>query len=218
MSSPEPSALRALSPRRARRRPGRTTIITVAVAVLVMIGGSLVLAGQVPGVPLREGPLEGTSGVAARMPVAAKDKGAIWGNLVLENHSGSTIVLDSIEVAQNPQKLRQLTAAYIWDQNRVDLLGFSTVDGYPLPLPATWRLPPRRDVDGFELKSTDLSETEGNTLNDVEVLLEFDVPQRASPLTGITVKYHVGLLAYRKTFDISFTLCPSTDRQPCDKG
>jgi hypothetical protein len=190
--------------------------VVIAVAVLVVLGGGLALTGRVPGVPRREGPLEGTSGVDARMPVGAGHKGAIWGNLVLENHSGSTVVLDSVEVAGNPQRLRQLAPAYLWDQDRVDLLGFSTVDGHQLPLPATWRLPPRRDVAGFELRSTGRDEPAGNQVNDVEVLLEFGVPQRASALTGITVDYHIGWLAYRKTFDISFTVCPPADREPCD--
>lgn len=215
MTGSEPDTSRDVASRRARRGPRRTTVIAGMAAVLVVALGGAALTDNLPGVPLREGPLEGTNGVAARMQVRATDSGAIWGNLILENHSGSTIVLDSIEVAQNPQHLEQLTAPYIWDEGRVAMLGFSTVDGYQLPLPAEWNLPPRHPVEGYELKSTDPPQPDDDTIKDVEVLLEFGVPEQASPLIGITVNYHVGWLAYRKTFDISFTLCPPTDPQPC---
>lgn len=213
MSAPDTS--RDAAPQPARRRPRRKTVIAGVAAVLVVALGGVMLVGKLPGVPLREGPLEGTSGVTARMPVKATDAGAIWGNLILENHSGSTIVLDSIEVAQNPRRLEQLGAPYIWDEGRVAMLGFSSVDGYPLPLPAEWNLPPRHSVAGYELKSTDPPQPDDDTVKDVEVLIEFGVPEQASPLIGITVDYHIGWLAYRKTFNISFTLCPPTDPQPC---
>jgi hypothetical protein len=189
--------------------PRRTAVIATATVVVVV--GGLLVTGRLPGAPRREGPLEGTSGVAARLPVAATDEGVIWGNLVLENHSGATVVLDSVQVARNPEKLRQLVPAYLWDQDRLDHLDSATVDGYQLPLPAQWRLPPRREVDGFELRSTGRAESAGDTLDDVEVLLEFDVPQRVSPLTGITVDYHVGWINYRRTFDISLTVFPRAD-------
>lgn len=211
MPEPAPDMSHHLAPVRTRRR----TVLAGVAAVLVVALGGAALTGNLPGVPLREGPLEGTSGVAARMQVRATDAGAIWGNLVLENHSGSTIVLDSIEVAQNPQRLEQLSAPYIWDEGRVALLGFSTVDGYQLPLPAEWNLPPRRAVAGYELESTDPPQPDDDIVRDVEVLIEFGVPKRASPLIGVTVNYHIGWLAYRKTFDISFTLCPPNDAQPC---
>jgi hypothetical protein len=52
---------------------------------------------------------------------------------------------------------------------------------------------------------------------DAEVLIEFGVPRRASTVRGITVRYHVGWLAYSRTFDLTLTLCPPNDLGPCGR-
>ena len=180
-------------------------IISSGIAVSLVVVSAGVLSGRVPGFPMREGPLEGPSGVTLAAPVRAEHTGAIWGSLVLENHSGSAIVLDSVTVADNPQNLPQTVPPYLWDKTRIERLGFATVDRQ-LPLPAEWRLPERLPVQGHVLEPAP---------DDAEVLIEFGVPQRTSTVSGITVRYHVGWLAYRKTFDLKLTLCPPADRGAC---
>jgi hypothetical protein len=204
---------------RIRRRVRTITIAGIAVT-LVAIAAGAALNGRVPGIPLREGPLDGSSGITGSMPVYERHTGAIWGSLVLENRSGSAIVLDSVEVSDNPQHLGQPVRPYIWDETRSEISGFATVDRQ-LPLPAG-RLPARHEVKGYVLKPASSEQLhqdddEGYSGPDAEVLIEFGVPRRASTVRGITVRYHVGWLAYSRTFDLTLTLCPPNDLGPCGR-
>jgi hypothetical protein len=202
-----------------RRRRARVITISAFVVTMVMVSAGAALNGRVPGVPLREGPLDGSSGITGAMPVYERHTGAIWGSLVLENRSGSTIVLDSVTVSDNPQRLSQPVQPYIWDEKRSEVSGFATVD-HQLPLPPEWQLPAKHEVKGYILRSASTqqpqgADDEGYSGPDAEVLIEFGVPQRASTVSGITVRYHVGWLAYSKTFDLKLTLCPQNDLSPC---
>jgi hypothetical protein len=206
----------APGPRRARSR-----LLWAAVGLSVIAVGGATLSGVVPGVPLRAGPLEGVDGLHAALPVKPTDTGVLWGVLNLKNRSGSTIVLDSVEVAENPGRLSLLKQPYIWDENRTEILGFNGTDGYQLPLPGDWHLPPERKVPGFNLKSGTRQQIDhpdeetGYSGPTAEVLFEFARPKKPTKLNGITVRYHIGRLAYRRTFDTSIVLCPIDDLGPC---
>jgi hypothetical protein len=203
-----------------RRRRIRTRLVISAVIVTVITLGGAALSGRLPGVPLRDGPLVGVDGVTMGLPLWPTNTGALWGNLTLENRSGSSIVLDSVEVADNVDDLPMLTEPYIWDDSRVQALGVGSVDSYQLPLPADWKLPAKHKIDGYVLKSgTDAqieqADEKGYEGPTAEVLFEFAVPNRPSTLRGITVRYHVGWLAYSRTFDTTQIFCPSDDRALC---
>jgi hypothetical protein len=201
------------------RRRGRLLWVGAGIAIAIAVGGAA-LGGVLPGVPLRAGPLEGVDGVYASLPVRPTDTGVLWGVLNLENRSGSPIVLDSVTVAENPDHLPLLKPPYIWDEFRVKTLGFNGTDAYQLPLPAKWKLPPERKVSGFELKSRTSEQIDQGEVGDgevpsVEVLFEFAPPKKPTKLNGITVRYHIGPLAYRRTFDTSIVFCPINDLGPC---
>lgn len=199
----------------------RTVVMSVIVTVLLAAIAGAVLTGRAPGGPLREGPLIGHDGVTAAMPVRATDTGVLWGILNLENRSGSPIVIDSVAPADNEQDLPLLTEPYIWDDSRVALLNTGSVDAHQLPLPANWKLPAKHKVKGYVLESgtpeqIERGETEkGYDGPSAEVLFEFAVPKRPSTIRGITVKYHIGSVAYRRTFDTTMTFCPWNDQAPC---
>jgi hypothetical protein len=203
-----------------RRRHIRTRLVISAVIVTIITLGAAALAGRLPGVPLRDGPLEGVDGVTLGLPLRPTDTGALWGNLPLENRSGSSIVLDSVEVADNVDDLPLLSEPYIWDDSRVQTLGVGSVDSYQLPLPTDWKLPAKHKINGYVLKSGTDAQIEqasekGYEGPTAEVLFEFAVPKRPSPLRGITVHYRVGWLAYSRTFDTTQIFCPSDDRALC---
>lgn len=97
--------------------------------------------------------------------------------------------------------LEQKVAPYVWD-----ISGSGSLDVYPLPLPSEWTRLPKHRLAGYEL---------GPTPKEAEVVFEFDVPVRASGFSVVTVRYRIGRIQYRKSFDIAFTVCPPHDLQPC---
>jgi len=206
-------------------RPGRrvrTLVIAGSLVVVLIAVGVALLGGFVPGAPLLSGPLEGPDGVDITAPIQTDKTGMLWGILTLENRSGSTVVLDSVEVVRNPNHVKLLRDPYIWDDARVGLLKVGSVSLYTLPLPAKWKIPPKREVRGFRIRpdsgrKSDQSEDEESEYNGAspEVLFEFAKPARASEISGIRVRYHIGWYAYQRTFDVSFTMCPATDPGPC---
>jgi len=207
-------------------RPGRrarTLVIAGSLVVALIAVGVAALGGHVPGAPLLSGPLEGADGLDIKLPMRPSDTGMLWGVLDLENHSGSTIVLDSVEVVRNPNHVKLLRDPYIWDDARVDFLKFGGVSAYQIPLPAKWKIPPKREVRGFSIRpgaggKSHQSEHESKYNGaSPEVLFEFAKPARASEVSGIRVRYHIGWYAYQRTFDnLSFTMCPATDKSPCE--
>ena len=215
--SPDPSA---------DARPGRrarTLVIAGSLVVALIAVGAATLGGFIPGTPLLSGPLEGSDGVDMKSPMKPGDTGMLWGVLELQNRSGSTIVLDSVEVARNPSHVRLLRDPYIWDDARVGFLKVGGVSGYQLPLPAKWKIPPNRAVRGFRIRPDSGGKSHQSEGGDAqyngaspEVLFEFAKPARASEVSGIRVRYHIGWFAYQRTFDnLSFTMCPATDPGPC---
>ena len=196
-------------------------LLVCCIAVVVVVLGCAALAGKLPGVPLRAGPLEGPDGVTTSIPVRPTDAGVLWGILTLDNRTGSPVVVDSVEVADNPDGVALLTEPYIWDDTRVAMLGTGSVDVYHLPLPADWRLPARHPVHGYIIEAGTpeaATDAEDNDRNDpsAEVLFEFAAPRKAATISGITVRYHIGWMAYRRTFDTTIVMCPLNDRGPCD--
>jgi len=204
-------------------RRARALVIAGSLVVVLIAVGVAVLGGFIPGAPLLSGPLEGSDGVDMKSPMQPGDTGMLWGVLELQNRSGSTIVLDSVEVVRNPNHVKLLRDPYIWDDARVGLLKVGSVSGYTLPLPAKWKIPPKREVRGFRIRpdsggKSDQSGDEESEYNGAspEVLFEFAKPARASEISGIRVRYHIGWYAYQRTFDgLSFTMCPATDPTPC---
>lgn len=144
----------------------------------------------------------------------------LWGVLESQNRSGRTVVLDSVKFAENPDHVALLSDPYVWDESRFDLLGMGGLAAYPLPLPERWKeLPVRHAVQGYAITSGQrvesgdpVAEYDGGS---AEVLFELAVPERAATVSGITLRYHVGPLAYEKTYDASVTLCPPGDLEPC---
>jgi hypothetical protein len=220
MTVSRPGTSQRASPGRARRRRYLFVLGIVVTVCLLATLAVAVINGKITGVALRDGPIEGPEGVTATLPLKADNTGAIWGMLVLVNHSGATIVLDSVSVSQNPQQLEQLTEPYVWDSTRVKALNAGSLDVYALPLPAEWNLPAKRPVKGFELKSipraTEEQAQDPDYLPDeAEIIFEFAMPTRASTVADLVVQYHVGWRTYRKTFRNKLTLCPPNDKGPC---
>ncbi|GLY32545.1 hypothetical protein Kisp02_59100 [Kineosporia sp. NBRC 101731] len=172
----------------------------------VVIGaGAGTLAGAIPGVPLRSGPLKANSATEILAPIRQGNTGVFWGVLELNGPPSGSIVLDSVQIANNPDDVELLRDPYIWDEYRFSLMEDGGFSAYPLPLPLKAELPENREIDGFRL-------TPGST---PQVILEFATPEKASTVQGIKVRYHQGRLAYEKTFDMSFTLCPPSDPALC---
>ncbi|GAA0572569.1 hypothetical protein GCM10010172_66400 [Paractinoplanes ferrugineus] len=160
--------------------------------------------------PLRAGPLEGTNFEELRARTEPSQSGLLWGSLVLHNPTKNDIVLHEVTLAGNPQSLEPTTAPYLWGPDRVALLGTGAVSGYALPLPAAWKIPPRHEVTNYRIAPQTEEES-------VEVVFEFPVPTHTSELHGITVRYRMNGLAYRKTFDVNLTICAPEDPSPCRK-
>jgi len=202
-----------LSPgcRVARRVAGRPRIVAALIAVVVLSAGVLLVLGRLPGAPMRDGPLEGTRFEELRATLRSGDTGLLWGSLVLHNPTAKDVVLDEVGLAGNPQGLKPSAGPYLWDMTRVELLDTGAVSGYALPLPSSWRLPRPIPVSGYVLPP-------GGEDDSVEVLYEFPVPQRTSVLTGMTVGYHTGGIAYRKTYDVTLTVCPPDDHRSCRRS
>jgi hypothetical protein len=199
-----------------RRRNAR---IAAAVGVVLVALAATALGGVLPGVPLRGGPLDGGGGeISAPVPAT----GMVWG-LDLTNSSGTDIVLDSVEVAENPNRVPLLRDPYLWADLRAP--GVEAISVYSLPLPAEWTIPPRQAVRGHVIRSgkyqrsLKVNETAPEdvkyTGDEPLVLIEFAQPKRASKISGLTVRYHIGWQAFRKTFDMSLLMCPPNDPAPC---
>ncbi|MEV4347760.1 hypothetical protein AB0J83_25165 [Actinoplanes sp. NPDC049596] len=168
-------------------------------------------ASWLPGVPLRAGPLEGTTFEELHARTDPSQAGILWGSLLLHNPTGKTITIDGVRIAGNPQALEPSAGPYIWDVDRYELLGTGAISAYQLPLPpAKFTIPPRHEAKGFRIPPHAEEDS-------IEVVYEFPIPTRTSELHGITVSYHVGGLAYRKTYDIHLTICAPNDPDPCDQ-
>jgi hypothetical protein len=186
-----------------RTRRGRI-VASVVVAVVVPALGTMLVIGRPSALTLREGPLQGTTFEEVRAPVEPSHTGVLWGSLVLHNPTAQDIVLDDVRIARNADQLEPSAGPYVWDGSRVVLLGAGAVSAYQMPLPRTWNLPQKHPVAGFVIPPGDEDDS-------VEVLYEFPVPDRPSTIQGITVRYHAGVLSYRKTFDIAITIVPPAD-------
>jgi hypothetical protein len=195
------------------RRTRRTRMIAVSAlcGVLLVTGLAGALSGKIPGVPLREGPLDGGGAdvVTARLK-NTETAGSLWGTLHLWNPSRDPITLESVTLAHNPDGVRQISQPYLWDDSRTAMLGFGSLEYYALPLPEKWKIPNRQRIENYVLKPAD-----ENSEPDVEVLFEFAKPSRASMVGDVTVQYRIGWLAFRKTFPVRLHLCPAEDLAPC---
>ncbi|GAA2469196.1 hypothetical protein [Winogradskya humida] len=194
-----------------RGRTGRRRVIGASIAVLVAAVAVLWIVGRLPGAPMRAGPLEGTNFENLRARIRPGDTGMLWGSLVLHNPTRDDIVLDKVSLADNPQKIKPSAGPYIWDETRVALLDTGAVSGYQMPLPSTWKLPVKHPVEGFTIPPQD---DDGS----VEVLYEFPAPETATTVKGISVRYRTAGMIYRKTFDVTLTMCAVADPEPCDQG
>jgi hypothetical protein len=127
--------------------------------------------------------------------------------------------------AENPDKVKLLAGPYVWGD--LNIPGVGAISGYPLPLPAGWRVPRREKVEGFAIASgarrkplkmnESAPEEAPYTGGHPEIMIEFARPERASTVTGVTVDYRIGWQAFRKTFDMSLTMCPRNESGPCDQ-
>jgi hypothetical protein len=101
------------------------------------------------------------------------------------------------------------------------VLGYASIEAAPLPLPQELNLPPKHDVRGYTLKprgsagGETLEESEGLPGPDAEILFEFASPEKPSTVGDVIVRYHIGLMAYSKTFELRLTLCPPGQWGPC---
>lgn len=196
-----------------RRRKWRRIAIG-AVSAVVLVGGlGGALAGLLPGVPLREGPLDGGGGDLITIRLKEPDvQGVFWGSLELRNSSSSPLTLESVSLSHNPDGVRQRTDPYVWDEHRVDLLHAASIEASRIPLRPEWTIPPRHKLKGYVLKPAPADNEWGH---DAEVIFEFAVPSKSSEVGDVTVRYRVGWLAYQKTFPIRLHMCPSNDLAPC---
>lgn len=184
------------------------TVVVVTVAALA-VAAFFVLGGRITIRTFGEGPLDAGVDRSITLPLRAQDKGAAWGDLIMTNQSsGSSLTLDSVAFESTTGTLQQITSPYVWD-----ITGAGSLAAYQLPLPATWTRIPKHPFRGYVLKS-EAAKTGADT-PEAEVIFEFGVPEKASGFKAVTVSYHIGAVSYRKTFNISFTLCPLTDKAPC---
>jgi len=202
------------------RRPGPALIITVAVVAVIAlaIAGFLMLGGRFTLRTAAEGPLDAGADRQLTLPLRPQDKGAAWGSLALRNGSSdSSISLDSVSFGSTTGRLTQLTSPYVWDENRWKVAGSGSLEAYQLPLPAAWTRVPKHPLQGYVLKpATSVPAGDDAAVPEAEVVFEFGIPEKASGFKEVTVDYHIGSVAYRKTFKIGFLLCPPTDRAPCN--
>jgi len=221
ITHPEPAAPAdpALADRPAAPSLRRRNARIAASGVVVMALAAAALSGLVPGVPLRSGPLDGGGGgISAPVPAT----GMVLG-LNLTNSSGADIVLDSIEVAKNPNRVPLLRDPYLWADPRAS--GAEVISAAPLPMPAEWTIPPRQAVRGHVIRSgkhqqpLKINETESENVkytgDSPLILVEFAQPDRASEIGGLTVRYHIGWQAFSKRFDTTLLMCPPSDPAPC---
>jgi hypothetical protein len=203
-------------------RHRRAVIAGASIVALTAFAG-IALSGIVPGVPLRAGPLQGSGG-SGMAPMQAKDTGLLW-SLELKNHSGSKIVLDSVKLAENPDQVALLAQPFVWDDPRQVYSAAQAYSIGPLPLPSEWKTPPNLTVNGHVIKSGKRQEPlkinesppeeQDNTGDNPVVLVELARPSKASTVNGVTVDYHIGWQAFRKTFDMELVVCPPNDLDPC---
>lgn len=191
--------------------PGRTRrrILAAGAVVAVVVAAGLWIIGRLPGAPMREGPLEGNTAEVIRVPTETIHTGLLWGTLVLHNGTSKDIVLEQITLADKPQKLIPSAGPYIWDEGRVALINGGAISAYTLPLPSKFTIPPRHRVEGFTIAP----QAEDGS---VEVVYEFPLPDTAVTVKGITVRYRTAGIVYRKTYDVTLTICAPSDPKPCN--
>ncbi|UQU65128.1 hypothetical protein COUCH_01885 [Couchioplanes caeruleus] len=189
------------------RRTRRLLIVAAAVVVAAVVAG-LWVVGRLPGVPLRDGPLEGTNYEELWQKTKPTDTGMLWGSLVLHNSTKSDIVLVDVALA-DPDGIVPSAGPYIWGEDRVAMIGSAAVSGYKFPLPAEWKIPPKHAVAGYRIRPQAESDS-------VEVLYELPVPRRTSTIRGIAVRYRTAGITYRRTFDVILTICAPTEPERCD--
>lgn len=201
-----------------RLRPALVITVAVVVVAAVAVGGFLLNGGRVTLGSVAEGPLEAGVDRQITLPLRAQDKGAAWGSLALRNGSpDSPIALDSVALESTTGRLTQLTSPYVWDENRWKVAGSGSLEAYQLPLPAAWAQVPKHPLRGYLLQpATSGPAGDEAAVPEAEVVFEFGVPAKASGFKSVAVDYHIGAVAYRKTFKIGFTLCPPNDPAPCD--
>ncbi|MEV0897656.1 hypothetical protein [Actinoplanes sp. NPDC049802] len=183
-------------------------VIAAAVAAVVLAAGGTWYALNASGHLLWEGPLMGAHDEIVKTQLEADDTRVLWGSLLLHNDTAHSMVLESVEIADNPGGIALATEPYLWDTDRVALLGTGAVAVHPMPLPSDWKIPPKHAVAGFVISPHAESES-------VEVLFELQAPPRAATVSGITVTYRTAGWTYRNTYNIQLTICPSTDLKPC---
>jgi hypothetical protein len=202
------------------RRTRPALIITVAVVAVaaLAVAGFLLNGGRFTLGTVAEGPLEAGVDRQLTLPLRAQDKGAAWGSLALRNGSAdSPIALDSVAFESTTGRLTQLTSPYVWDENRWKVSGSGSLEAYQLPLPAAWNQVPKHPLRGYLLKpATSVPAGDDAAVPEAEVVVEFGVPEKASGFKSVAVDYHIGTVAYRKTFQIGLVLCPPNDPTPCN--
>lgn len=188
--------------------PGRRSWAVAGLVVVVLAGvGAALLAGALPGAPLRGGPLATGGSTEIQAPIGPEDTGVFWGVLEVRNSSGAVATLDSVQLDEQPDQVELLTAPYVWDDSRTEIFGAQGgISAFSLPLPDTYRqLPAKQQVKGFKVRPSSSG----------QVIFELATPPKASTVKGITVRYHVGWQAYEKTFDMTLIMCPPNDPGPC---
>jgi len=214
---PSPDDFSAEDPSTAARpgRRARVLVIAGSLVVALIAVGAAARGGLVPGALLLSGPLE-ASGPGMTAPFQPGDTGMLVG-MDLENRSGFTIVLDSVEVAKNPNHVKLLRDPFLWDNGNVP--GSGEISSSKIPPPAKWNVLPKRAVQGYTIHSGTWSRSEDPSKYDgpsPEMLFEFAKPARTSEVSGVTVRYHIGWFTFQRTFDnFSVTMCPPTDMGPC---
>lgn len=199
------------------RRPGRhRPVLIIAVVVAAVAASACLLLGvRLTVHKLDEGPLEAGLERRITLPLSAQDKGAAWGSLALTNGADSALTLDTVTFGPVAGGLTQLTTPYVWDESRYQISGSGSLEAYQLPLPVAWARVPKHPLAGYVLKPA--SSAVGDAVPpEAEVVYEFGVPEKAAGFDEVTVGYHIGSVAYSKTFKIGFLLCPPSDQAPCD--
>lgn len=197
-TAPQGSALR-------RRR----IIIAALLVLAVAAAAGLWLTGRFPGASPPDGPLEGTNFEKLATRLEADDTGLLWGSLLLHNGTDNDVVLEEVTLDDNPDGVVPDAGPYLWDTDRVELLGSGAVSVHPMPLPSDWRIPPKHQVAGFVIPPHAEQDS-------VEVVYELPVPDRAVTISGITVRYSTAGRRYQNTYDVAIVACPPGDQKPCE--
>ncbi|MBB2949001.1 hypothetical protein FB565_008787 [Actinoplanes lutulentus] len=187
---------------------GRTLRVISRVAVVGVLGAAALWAfGVVPASLMRTGPLEGPSRTALRLPLLARDTGALWGRLVLRNPTEHDIHLRDVSFASNPQQLVPVVEPYVWDESRADVIRAAEIS-WQLPIPHSWNVAELHPAQGYTIRPQDGDDS-------VEVVFELPKPEAAATIDGVTVRYRSLGITYQRTFDLAVVICPPADWKPC---